>query len=84
MFSEANLEMINWYAEKAGARSLASVKQVKRDREVELQVAGLSTDAFNGELGDVYATNNIKHILAHVRASETQTSMGARTYVGNE
>lgn len=69
LFSEQELNATRWYASKHGVSGLPTICQVKKDREGVLESAGLESRTHQGDLGNLYTTNDWKKILEHVSSS---------------
>ena len=66
MFSENEIDVTRWFAEKLGVRGLPSVRQVKDHRSRALNVAGVDSQTVESAHGNLYTHNDIRRILEHV------------------
>ncbi|KAI0629204.1 hypothetical protein C8Q77DRAFT_1161385 [Trametes polyzona] len=75
LFSESELRAARWLAEKTGARSLPTLRQVKRAREAVLKVAGSEPRIRQGHCGHVYASSNFEKVIEHEFANPVTRSI---------
>ncbi|KII85794.1 hypothetical protein PLICRDRAFT_115102, partial [Plicaturopsis crispa FD-325 SS-3] len=65
LFSESELKATTWYAKKLGMPNVPSATQVKNHREAVHAITGITTHTVDGKLGNTFAFNDWKEILAH-------------------
>ncbi len=66
VFSEPELNITRWFAEKCGVNDIPTVRQIKMRRKDILKLAGGNPAEMDGKLGNIYTLLDLKEILAHV------------------
>ncbi|KAI0263906.1 hypothetical protein BC834DRAFT_970983 [Gloeopeniophorella convolvens] len=64
-FSEADLDVVRWFAMKLGVRQLPTAHTVKRQRDTILSLAGTSPVIVKGTHGNVFSSASLARVLAH-------------------
>ncbi|KAF9000376.1 hypothetical protein BDZ89DRAFT_1121660 [Hymenopellis radicata] len=65
VFSEPELNITRWFAEKCGVDDIPTVRQIKTRRKDILKLAGGNPAEMDGKLGNIYTLLDLKEILAH-------------------
>ncbi len=66
-FSELEMDITRWLAQKLGVSGLPSIRVVKSHRNKVLNLAGSQPRLIKSTIGNFYCKTNLGRILAHVR-----------------
>ncbi|TFY75510.1 hypothetical protein EWM64_g8502 [Hericium alpestre] len=64
VFSEAELEVVHWYATELGLKKLPSIKAVKQRRAQVIVLTGTEPRMLKGSLGHLYSVASLAKIIA--------------------